>query len=65
MKCLSKTQQEVIMKKQFIIELRNSGLTFEQITEQLNEQLKAKGLKEVCSEYSKVVYNNMKRQGKL
>ncbi|MFB7641385.1 peptide ABC transporter substrate-binding protein [Peribacillus butanolivorans] len=65
MKYLSKTQQEVVMKKQLIVELRSLGLTFEQITEQLNEQLKAKGLKEVCSEYPKVVYNNMKRQGEL
>lgn len=65
MQYLTKKQQEVLFKKQRIVELRKQGLTFEKINEQLNAELKEKGLKEVGPEYAKVVYNKMQRNGGL
>ncbi|MCM3115461.1 peptide ABC transporter substrate-binding protein [Neobacillus sp. MER 74] len=65
MQFLTKKQNEVLWKKQLIVELRNKGLTFDKINDELNEQLKEKGLKLVKTDYAKVVYNIMKRNGEI
>jgi hypothetical protein len=50
-KILTEKQKEMIWKKQRIVELANQGFTRRQIHEQLNNELKEKGLKEVSLPY--------------
>ncbi|PEC11002.1 peptide ABC transporter substrate-binding protein [Bacillus cereus] len=59
---MTEKQQQVYWKKKRLVELKLEGLTHKQVREQLNEELRDKGLKEISLSYVKVYWSQYMKQ---
>ncbi|WP_255257366.1 MULTISPECIES: peptide ABC transporter substrate-binding protein [Bacillus cereus group] len=59
---MTEKQKQVYWKKKRLVELKLEGLTHKQVREQLNEELRDKGLKEISLSYVKVYWNQYMKQ---
>lgn len=62
MELLTTKQQEVLWKKERMIELKDEGLNYPKIQQKLNEELKEKGLKEISLSWVKVNFHRLNKQ---
>lgn len=59
---MTEKQKQVYWKKKRLVELKFEGLTHKQVREQLNEELRDKGLKEISLSYVKVYWSQYMQQ---
>ncbi|HFJ9437071.1 TPA: peptide ABC transporter substrate-binding protein [Bacillus albus] len=59
---MTEKQKQVYWKKKRLVELKLKGLTHKQVHEQLNEELRKKGLKEISLSYVKVYWSQYMKQ---
>ncbi|ARZ65575.1 peptide ABC transporter substrate-binding protein [Bacillus thuringiensis] len=59
---MTEKQKQVYWKKKRLVELKLEGLTHKQVREQLNEELRDKGLKEISLSYVKVYWSQYMQQ---
>ncbi|MDA2731364.1 peptide ABC transporter substrate-binding protein [Bacillus cereus] len=59
---MTEKQKQVYWKKKRLVELKLEGLTHKQVREQLNEELRDKGLKEISLSYVKVYWSQYMKQ---
>ncbi|MEC2394529.1 MULTISPECIES: hypothetical protein [Bacillus cereus group] len=59
---MTEKQKQVYWKKKRLVELKLEGLTHKQVREQLNEELRDKGLKEISLSYVKVYWSQYIQQ---
>lgn len=59
---MTEKQKQVYWKKKRLVELKLQGLTHKQVREQLNEEIRDKGLKEISLSYVKVYWSQYMQQ---
>ncbi|HDX9498490.1 TPA: peptide ABC transporter substrate-binding protein [Bacillus thuringiensis] len=59
---MTEKQKQVYWKKKRLVELKLEGLTHKQVREQLNEELRDKGLIEISLSYVKVYWSQYMKQ---
>lgn len=59
---MTEKQKQFYWKKKRLVELKLQGLTHKQVREQLNEELREKGIKEVSLSYVKVYWHQFNKQ---
>ncbi|PEA56349.1 peptide ABC transporter substrate-binding protein [Bacillus pseudomycoides] len=59
---MTEKQKQIYWKKKRLIELKLQGLTHKEVHEQLNEELRKKGLKEISISYVKVYWSQYIQQ---